>query len=586
MRRSGGRYIFLNKGDSTVSSRTKQHAKLPTYRKLLRGCMSAVRVKAVETTGWTAVRMSSKQKKILLLLAILLLQASSATPGSVFIGMNSKGLSALRFGAHDFLASGTFRVLNVVFQNDAGADVAGETPQLIRTNRLLHTASATASWGSVDVQYRAVSNQLLLAVNVHNRSTRVLKSFWIELLQLKFPSKPREYDGQTPLLSDSIGRPALVNVEYGTGRLAIAAAHPAQPLEMGLPWATDRPASMIFPLSISTGHVSFFPDSTPTIDAPIPPGQTGRYEISLRFGDMTVPPEKLDHDVYAGFARSAPSTLHWEDRRPIGALFLSTAAAGWPKNPRGWLQDSQIDVTTPEGIQDLRRRILEYADGSIVILKSMNAQGMITWDTEGQEYPHATSYVCDPRIFDTLAPEMQGIADEYFRRFREANLRVGVCIRPQQFEFDGSGAMQTYISDPTDLLIKKVRWARDRWGISIVYIDSNVTFAHLLPLEPAIIKRLSSEFPDILFIPEHATLEYYAYSAPYRELRQGWTGSDPVAREIYPRSFSVIYVADGPLKQRRADVARNVRDGDILLFRAWYQDPQNLLVKDIEKSLR
>jgi hypothetical protein len=297
---------------------------------------------------------------------------------------------------------------------------------------------------------------------------------------------------------------------------------------------------------------------------------------------MTVPAETLDRDVYAGFARAAPPILHWQDRRAIGALFLSTAAAGWPKNPRGWLQDSHVDVTTPEGVADLRRRILEYADGSIAILKSMNAQGMITWDIEGQEYPHATSYVCDPRVVETLAPEMQGIADEYFRRFREANLRVGVCIRPQQFDLDETGAKQSYVADPTDLLIKKVRWARDRWGISLVYIDSNVTFAHLLPLDPAIIKRLSIEFPDILFIPEHATLEYYAYSAPYRELRQGWTGTDHIARETYPRAFSVVYVADGPLKQHRAEVERSVRDGDILLFRAWYADPQNALVKDIE----
>ena len=48
----------------------------------------------------------------------------------------------------------------------------------------------------------------------------------------------------------------------------------------------------------------------------------------------------------------------------------------------------------------------------------MNAQGMITWDIEGQEYPHATSYIGDPRKVSLLAPEMEPMADAYFAKFR------------------------------------------------------------------------------------------------------------------------------------------------------------------------
>ena len=33
----------------------------------------------------------------------------------------------------------------------------------------------------------------------------------------------------------------------------------------------------------------------------------------------------------------------------------------------------------------------------------MNAQGMITWDIEGQQFRHATTYIGDPRLVETLA---------------------------------------------------------------------------------------------------------------------------------------------------------------------------------------
>ena len=93
-------------------------------------------------------------------------------------------------------------------------------------------------------------------------------------------------------------------------------------------------------------------------------------------------------------------------------------------NPRGWFLDPKgVDVTTPAGRAAFKERVLQYADGSVALLKKMGAQGSIVWDLEGQEYPHATSYLGDPR---SLPEEMDAVADEFFARLRSDGLRTGV----------------------------------------------------------------------------------------------------------------------------------------------------------------
>lgn len=292
--------------------------------------------------------------------------------------------------------------------------------------------------------------------------------------------------------------------------------------------------------------------------------------------------QSLAEDVYRKFRTDFPESLQWHDRRPIAALFLSTAAAGWPKNPRGWLQDKTLDVNSPAGIDRLKTRVLAYADASIAFMKKMDAQGMITWDIEGQQFPHATSYIGDPRIFDVLAPEMSGIADEYFRRFRAAGFRVGVCIRPQKLIIGPKNAAhQTFVEDPTQLLIDKATYANKRWGATLFYVDSNVKGDDLNPLDVGVFQKLSAAIPDSLFVPEHATDAYYAYTAPYRELRQGHASTEPDVRTIYPHAFSVIYTADGPIDKMRSRLVEAVKRGDLLLFRGWFEDPQNSKDSDI-----
>lgn len=237
-----------------------------------------------------------------------------------------------------------------------------------------------------------------------------------------------------------------------------------------------------------------------------------------------------------------------------------------------------MDVATPEGVALFQSRLLAYADRSIAILQAMNSQGAITWDIEGEEFPHATTYIGDPRLAETLAPELSGAVDAYFKKFRDAGLRVGVTLRPQQLTTAG-GAQQNEVADPAQQLIDKIAFAKDRWGATLFYIDSNGD--PNCPADAALLERVAAAHPDVLLIPESQNLRYYATTAPYDELRRGAAATPQSILSTYPAAFSVINIADAEVAANRDVLLRAVQRGDILLYRAWFDDDANALVKQI-----
>jgi hypothetical protein len=355
---------------------------------------------------------------------------------------------------------------------------------------------------------------------------------------------------------------------------------------VGFPWANNRPTSTEYPLSVHTDRVHSYPDSYPTLKRSILPKGSDQFVVSLRFGRANTTEDKLVGDVSKRFAETFPSQLNWPDRRAVGAMFLATAGQNWPTNPRGWFNDSHVNVLTPSGRQEFRNRLLTWVETSIEIMRDMNAQGVITWDPEGQEFAPGTSFVGDPRLVDTLAPEMAEVADEYFSRFRAAGLRVGITIRPQSLKIaaDKKSGSQMPVDDPTQLMIDKVSYAKKRWGITMIYIDSNINSTDPNPLDASIIQKLTAAFPDCLFIPEHSSLQYYAYSAPYQEVVKGLISTPDLVRATYPHAFSLIYTGDGLLDLYRTGLSAAVKHGDVLMYRTWYSDPQNEKVKALYKQ--
>jgi len=511
----------------------------------------------------------------------------SNAPREVTIVNGSNGLGSLKVDNVEFLQNGDFRLDDILLRKPNGETYPGSTSGTALFDQGRRELSVTYPWGEVHVGYAVAGNKLTLTIRTVNSSeSDTIQGVRYTPLALKFPDKVKEYDGSIPLLAHNIGQVAVVKLSYGSGSMVIAAEDVEKPLMVGLPWAFNKPTNTEFPLSVHTDRVSSYPDSYPTIVRPIAPKSSDEFVVSLRFGRANATEASLAGDVDKKFTTVFPSTLNWTDRRPIGAIFLATDPQGWSNNPRGWFNDANLNITTPAGHAQFRQHLLALADASIGVMRNMNAQGAITWDIEGQEFRHATTYIGDPRIVDTTAPEMADVADEYFARFRNAGFRTGVCVRPQLLKLsaDKKTANQMPVDDPTQLLIDKIAYAKKRWGVTLIYVDSNVNEMDHNALDPSIIQKVSAAFPDCLLIPEHSTLRYYAYSAPFFELRHGVTTTPESTRDVYPKAFSLIYTADGPLDLYKEGLKAAVKRGDILLYRTWYPDPQNEKVKAIFKQ--
>jgi hypothetical protein len=516
---------------------------------------------------------------------LTLMLLSIATIGhaqtGVSIAVNNKGLTSLAFNGTSFLSYGDFRVNRVLMRNSSGSTFNADLTVNASVDQSLRLVTLGYSWGTVKVAYVTSGNRLTLNITTTNTSPNTIQGLFYEPMGLHFPAAVQEYDGSIPLICSNVGDPCVESMTYGSGTLVMANDDVQKPLIVGFPWALDKPANTVFPLRINTDREGMYPDRVPYVNRPIAPGASDVFQISLRFGGQGSGVPALAGDIYQSYASAYPSRLQWADRRAVGTLFLSSAAIGSATNPRGWFNDPGIDVTNAAGVANLKTRVLAFADSSIAILRSMNAQGMITWDIEGQQYPHATSYVGDPRMFATLAPEMSGIADAYFQKFKDAGFRIGVCIRPQQLTVspDGSSAQQNDVTDPTALLISKITYAKNRWGATMFYVDSNGDPA--FPIDANIFKNVAAAIPGIILIPEHKNTLYYAYTAPYAELRGGTASTPAMARAIYPRAFTFINTSDGPIDQRYSELVQSVQQGDVLMYRSWWNDPANAKVASI-----
>jgi len=276
-----------------------------------------------------------------------------------------------------------------------------------------------------------------------------------------------------------------------------------------------------------------------------------------------------------------PVSLHWKDRRPVGILFLASNFHASKTNPRGWFNNPLLDVIGTNGTENFRNALMEYTDRSISILKRTGAQGVIVWDVEGEQYPHKTTFIGDPRLVDRLAPEMAPVADEFFARLRNAGFRVGVTVRPQQLVFDPSALPhQTEVLNTRALLRDKIDYATKRWGTTLYYVDS--TGGIRRPDEAWQMRCLAEERPDVLLIPEHYYLPYWAFSAPYETLRGNPAASSHEKQKLFPGTFRALEIDDAGAPPERI-AAASLR-GDILLYRAWGWSPECQLLENLASA--
>lgn len=287
------------------------------------------------------------------------------------------------------------------------------------------------------------------------------------------------------------------------------------------------------------------------------PGQSDNVVVSLRFIPQTTATATAAPDQIPAIRNAMPFTLQWSDRRPI--TWLQTADG----NPNG----SPL-VTVPTNQADwpaYKARSMAWAQQQAASFKSANLQGVIVWDVEGpDQYKKGYAYAGDPRILPQTNPALDSFADEWFKVFRDAGLRVGVTIRPTTLvPKAGGGYNRVPDVDPVQSYVDKITYARDRWGCTLFYIDcadANST---------TVLNEVHKRLPDVLLIPEltfGAQTGYQAFTAPYRDGAL-FTKTPSTVKDLYPDAFSVICTPHIPnLTAARNDLISAVRGGDILLI--------------------
>jgi len=256
--------------------------------------------------------------------------------------------------------------------------------------------------------------------------------------------------------------------------------------------------------------------------------------------------------------------------------------------------------------------LLARADREVALLKSINAQGVIFWDVEGQEFPGLT-YVGDPTKVPALSPEMDAAADEFFAKYTSAGLRVGLTIRPHTF---GAGAtlpasgtngnvfvltsapfgQKTYfytngwtqipedtspfpnqvtVASYSPELSNKVQYAKTRWGCTLFYLDSFGGLDQFGPTSVSTLTNILLANPDVLLTPEVAVVansatKMFAMSAPYLEPKYTGYFVPTNVPPIYPDAFGLIKI-DYPYTNGVALLA-SAQAGNIFLVNSWFQN--------------
>jgi hypothetical protein len=511
--------------------------------------------------------------------------------------VGAHGLDSLSFNGQSLLLSpesGELQQQKSVFRALVDALLPRSSSPTATPSKNTDTVDLTYPWGRISCAYGKQGDRLTMSLEISNTSSKPLNELSLRLMELNFPSIPHGGTleagmfgfgfkgpelrlGEGHLSIPSVADPQfvvpIIRIDYGTGALTFCSDD--------VDCAVDVPQSTNFPARTSYPFIVTCPD--------IKPRTTKIVNVSLRFGPAGAGIQDLSGDVLERYAGKYPFQVGWKDHRPIGAIFLAGPQINVPTNPRRWIMNfGQIDITNDKGKEAFRAALLKFADNSVQVLKDIGAQGMITWDPEGEQFT-GDCYYGDPRLLPTLAPEMEfkndgvkSAIDEYFEKFRAAGLKVGVCVRPQQIAMVDGRPTHWNAEDEqaAQILRERIAYAKQRWGCTLFYVDSTATA--FTWLNPDVFKTVADAYPDVLLIPENESMRYFAYSAPLNSYMHHKISSTPVgARLAYPKAFSVLMAPDGDRPEDHDALVSAVRHGDILLFNSWYMNEGAIKVKKI-----
>ena len=547
-----------------------------------------------------------------LLCVIVLAPAAMCAAGEMVVesAFDANGLSGLKVGGVQILQASGARVFAASFRKGDDKtpleDRAAKAKDILQPGDMkVVEASFDAAarkfktryaWGAMEVEYKSTATSLDMKVTLTNTTPDFLDQWTISLLNLNLPEEPN-----WPLISEALyfGQPVPARSANSINAPLVVAGGTSQFWFVGCCGEANRPLT----LSLSPGgkgkeaqcglNVQAGGDKCVYEDIydtrPIAPGQSDSFTVSLRFAPRTTDPVKAAADVCQTYAASHPLLLNWPDRRPIVRSFIGD-----------WLPQRtdppSMDVPKAEANADFRKKVLQAADGLLATIKAADAQGFILWNVEGG--PGSIKYVGDPHMVDILCPEMSAVADEFFKKFIDANVRPGLCLRPSHIEVrpDASGHPQyvhthTPGENPVEVLCGKISYARKRWGCTIFYIDTNCVYRKRGSDEKVTSALMSAEQwdqicarnPGVLLVPEHSYIRYYTSSAGYDQQDMGCTVSPPIVKQTWPGAFKCVTI-DVPALRGWDTLVRMCQGGDVILFDGGDQNIRNVTNARIEAA--
>lgn len=520
-------------------------------------------------------------------------------------------------------------------------------PKTTRFDAAARQLTQTFDWGEVVRTYRPVPGGVDIDVTVHNTSAKTLCEFQQNLLALKLPgdtgpaiTTEAVYFGQAApahagnTLSGPVALPLVTyRKDEGCFARAIVATTPETKRHLQLSWETDTwvapwerkkkltgyavndPVAMDLALrqqeeeraakgetwwlKLSVGGDRLLYHDR-YASRPIPPGGNDTYTVWLRFGDAADPlaPAK---EALEAYGKAHPMKFSWPDRRPIVPLMVGDH---FPFHEPESLKLARPPVG-PKA-KEVQKRLLDHADALIAQMKKLNAQGMIVWNIEGNT-PQAIKYVGDPHMIEYMCPEADAVADEFFKKFRDAGFKVGVCLRPSRIvigeiakspglKSENPNATTPYaylhtydhnVVSPVDILSEKVAYAKKRWGCTIFYVDTNhaagfkpqndeekaawpknpdggFKWYHEL-LNEDVWAKVLERHPDVLFTIEHTPLIQYTVNAPYDDGLAGLGGTPPVVRATWPEAFKCLSGSGGQSPASFWTWVERATKGDVIM---------------------
>ncbi len=532
---------------------------------------------------------------------------ANETSFPVAVDFDNRGLAAIRYHDKDLREPGSSPELRKASFRKAGdgtelAARASKAKEIFFPGKLKPVTTAFAGpakklsvkyvWGELTIKYLPQADRLDAVVNVTNRSADILSELDLVVFRLHLgteaalpPVGEAIYFGQAAPIQrqNSLSGPLILPLTAAGCTVVACSPETVKPLTLAWERSAGKDKSTCWTLQLHVGGDQLVYDKLYDT-RPIPPGGSDTYQVSLRFGpagDAIAPA----NDICAAYAKAHPMVLSWPDRRPIVRTFIGDSFSAANGNAVPWatlIGDQPAPAVSTEVQAAFRKLVMASAENDIKSAQEGDAQGIVVWNVEGNGLPARwLQYVGDPHMIETLAPAMNECADEYFRKFKEAGLRTGICLRPTIVRKgrDPDNGKPTILqgNDLTrsvvEIIAEKVQYAKRRWGCTLFYVDSDGLDLPL-PNDPkkkiwALMNadqwdELARRFPDALFIPEHSYLRCYTSTAAYDQMDM-WAGiTPPLAKRTWPAAFKCL-VLDSPCTRQYDKMVAAFRNGDILM---------------------